>query len=133
MGNKKAKAKKIAIHAELRKESQAFDGYLKYEVSVKNPDGSIEKVPAYGKDLQDALSRVVHDEKVVNLEKKIVKKLPEVAWVIAWILGLSLLVVLTTNYIKNEYTGLWFLAIIAGYAIGTLSISNWFKLRNRLK
>lgn len=133
MGNKKVKAKKIAIHVELRKESQKFDGYLKYEVTVKNPDGSIEKVPAYGKDLQDALSRVVHDERVVNLEKKIVKKLPETAWVVAWFLGLSLLVVLIINYSKSEYTGLWFLAIIAGYAIGTLSISNWFKLRNRLK
>lgn len=133
MKKKKNKVKKIAIHAELRKESQTFDGYLKYEITIKNQDGSIEKVPAYGKDLQDALSRVVHDERVVELEKKIVKKLPETAWVIAWFLGLSLLVVLITNYSKSEYTGLWFLAIIGAYASITLSISNWFTLRNRAK
>jgi len=133
MKKKKNKVKKIAIHAELRKESQTFDGYLKYEVTIKNHDGSIEKVPAYGKDLQDALSRVVHDEMVVELEKKIVKKLPATAWVIAWFLGLSLLAVLTTNYIKSEYVGLWFVAIITGYTSATLSISNWFTLRNRAK
>ena len=58
-----------AVHAELRKESATFNGWLKYEVTIQEEDGSIDKVPAYGKDLQDALGRVVHDEKVLRIEK----------------------------------------------------------------
>ena len=58
-----------AIHAELRKGSIAFDGWLKYEVTIEHPNGKQEKVPAYGKDLQDALSRVAHDKKVEQLTK----------------------------------------------------------------
>ena len=59
--------KRKAIHAELRKESKTFEGWLKYEVTIQEEDGKTSKVPAYGKDLQDALSRVVHDEKVEKL------------------------------------------------------------------
>ena len=55
------KRKAKAIHAELRKESKSFDGWLKYEITIQYPNGKTEQVPAYGKDLQDALSRVAHD------------------------------------------------------------------------
>ena len=75
--------KKKAIHAEYRKTSESFPEWLKYEITILNEDGSTEKVPAYGKDLQDALSRVVHDETV----QKIAKKTSVVSWwgwVIIW-------------------------------------------------
>ena len=75
--------KRKAIHAELRKESQTFDGWLKYEVTIQDKDGSIEKVPAYGRDLQDALSRVVHDEKIEKINKK-VRVVPWWGWASAW-------------------------------------------------
>jgi len=75
--------KRKAIHAQLRKESETFEGWLKYEVTIQNPDGTIEKVPAYGKDLQDALSRVVHDEKVEKINEK-VRVIPIWAWAAAW-------------------------------------------------
>ena len=53
--------KKRAIRAELRKESKTFPGYFKYELDVQFKDGTIKKnIPAYGKDLQDALSRTVY-------------------------------------------------------------------------
>ena len=75
--------KRKAIHAQLRKESKTFEGWLKYEVTIQNPDGTTEKVPAYGKDLQDALSRVVHDEKVEKINQK-VRTIPLWAWATAW-------------------------------------------------
>ena len=75
--------KRKAIHAELRKESQSFDGWLKYEITIQNKDGSVEKVPAYGRDLQDALSRVVHDEKVEKIQKK-VRFVPWWGWAATW-------------------------------------------------
>lgn len=59
-----------AIRAELRKESQTFPGYFKYELDVQEEDGTIIKnVPAYGKDLQDALNRTVRKDKIEKVEK----------------------------------------------------------------
>ena len=75
--------KKKAIHAEYRKTSESFPEWLKYEITILNEDGSTEKVPAYGKDLQDALSRVVHDETVQKITKK-TSVVPWWGWVIIW-------------------------------------------------
>ena len=56
--------KRKAIDVKYRKDSESFPDYLKYEVTVLNEDGTTEVIPAYGKDLQDALSDVVDDEMV---------------------------------------------------------------------
>ena len=62
--------KRKAIKAELRKESKTFPGYYKYELDIQEEDGSITKaVPAYGKDLQDALQRTVKHDKIEKVER----------------------------------------------------------------
>lgn len=126
------KNKRKAINAELRKESKAFDGWMKYEVTVKEEDGSISKIPAYGKDLQDALRRVVHDEKVKTIEDKVINKIPETGWAFAWILGMVLLVVLGYE-IADSFIAYWIIGTVILYSLFTLSISNWFRLRNKAK
>ena len=128
----KKKGKRVAVHAELRKESIKFDGYLKYEITILNEDGSIEKVPAYGKDLQDALSRVVHDERVEQLESRIVNKLPDVGWVVAWFLGFALITSILYYNVQSKYVGFYLIGAIGLYALLTLSITNWFSLRNKI-
>ena len=127
------KQRSKAIHAELRKESKTFEGWLKYEVTIKHPNGDTEQVPAYGKDLQDALSRVVHDQKVTKLEDKFLKKIPETAWVFTWFLGMALTILLIHNNTEHKYAGLWIVGGIAAYTAVSLSINNWFTLRNRDK
>ena len=62
--------KRKVLNVTYRKDSRTFDDWMKYEIEILNEDGSIEKIPAYGKDLQDALSRVVHDAKVEKIEKR---------------------------------------------------------------
>ena len=122
--------KRKAIHAELRKESQTFDGWLKYEVTIQNEDGSTEKVPAYGKDLQDALSRVVHDEKVIKLERR-TKRIPDLVWVALWfgyILGWTLLTYEVSPY--DKFDGLFFVGGIALITGITLWAKTWFRKRN---
>jgi hypothetical protein len=121
--------KRRAINASLRKESQTFDGWLKYEVEIQNPDGTTELVPAYGKDLQDALSRVVHDEKVVKLEKR-AKRIPDVVWAALWfgyILGWTLL---TYEVSTEDFAGLFFVSGIVIVSAATLWAKNWFRKRN---
>jgi len=56
--------KQKVIDVKYRKDSTQFPKWMKYEITLLNEDGSTDKIPAYGKDLQDALSRVVHDKKV---------------------------------------------------------------------
>ena len=129
----KYKNKKVAINAELRKESQTFDGWLKYEVTIKNEDGTLEKVPAYGKDLQDALSRVVHDYRVKVLEEKVIKKVPETGWAVAWFMGQALMTSLIYYNVNYAYVGYYIVGSIVLYALATLSIFNWFTLKNRSK
>jgi len=75
--------KRKAIHAEYRKTSESFPEWLKYEITVLDENGKTEKIPAYGKDLQDALSRVVHDEKVEKIQKT-ARVIPWWGWVLTW-------------------------------------------------
>lgn len=129
----KNKPKSKAIHAELRKESKKFDGWLKYEVTIQHPNGDTEQVPAYGKDLQDALSRVVHDQKVENIEKKFLSKVSETGWVLAWFLGLALSVSLIYHNVETKYAGWWIIGMLLFYTFFSLSINNWFQIRNKDK
>ena len=122
--------KRRAVNASLRKESKTFDGWLKYEVEIQNPDGSIEMVPAYGKDLQDALSRVVHDEKIVKLEKK-ARQIPELVWVALWfgyMLGWTLLTYEVSSY--DKFDGLFFISGLALVSAATIWAKTWFRKRN---
>jgi hypothetical protein len=125
------KVKKKAIHAELRKESKTFDGWLKYEITIQSEDGSVEKVPAYGKDLQDALSRVVHDEKVENI-LPVVKKVPDYVWVILWFIGNGFTIIQILNHQKSlgGWTGLIFIGSILALTTFSLTLANFFRLKN---
>lgn len=121
--------KRKAINASLRKESQTFEGWLKYEVEIQNEDGTTEMVPAYGKDLQDALSRVVHDERVVKLERR-AKRIPDIVWVILWfgyILGWT---ILTYEVSANKFEGIFFVGGIALVTGVTVWAKSWFRRRN---
>jgi len=125
--------RKKAIRVEYRKESESFPEWLKYEVTVLNEDGTTENVPAYGKDLQDALSRVVHDEKVEKITKR-TKRVPDLVWVIMWfgyMFGLVQLTILQSGY--DEFDGLFFIGGMVILTTAILSIKNWLRLRNQDK
>ena len=121
--------KRKAVHASLRKESQTFDGWLKYEVVIQNEDGTEETVPAYGKDLQDALSRVVHDERVEKLEKR-TKRVPDIVWVLLWFGYMLGLVQLTFSYGDGYFNGLFFLGGMVVLTTTVMATKNFFRLRN---
>jgi hypothetical protein len=123
--------KRKAIHAQLRKESEKFEGWLKYEVTIQNPDGTTETIPAYGKDLQDALSRVVHDDRVEKVEER-VKRIPDLVWAILWfgyILGWTMLTYAISPYTKLN--GIFFVCGIGLITLITLLGKSWFRKRNK--
>mgnify|MGYP000153260907 CR=1 FL=1 len=124
--------KSKVINVSYRKDSNTFPDWMKYEVELLNEDGSTTKIPAYGKDLQDALSRVVHDYKVEKIEEK-TKRIPDVVWIVLWfgyIFGWTMMTLQTSS---NEYKGLIFMAGIALITSLTLRAKIWFRLRNKDK
>ena len=125
------KKRQKAIRAELRKESITFDGWLKYEVTIQNEDGTLETVPAYGRDLQDALSRVVHDKKVEKIAPKI-KKIHPGFWAFLWFSALAstTYTVLKHSEKLGDYTGLIYLGTVGILTAFSLIILKWFNLKN---
>lgn len=89
--------KKKAIRVEYRKDSGSFPKWLKYEVTILSEDGTIEKIPAYGKDLQDALSRVVHDERIENIQNK-TNLIPYWTWPLLYFIGMLFISIWTVSY-----------------------------------
>jgi len=76
MGKKKNKKKynferRRAIKCKFIEKSKSSPGYLKYEVTICEKDGTKHKQPAYGIDMQSAISRLVNQERTVKVEKKI--------------------------------------------------------------
>lgn len=125
------KQRKIAIKAEYRKDSEAFPEWLKYEVTILKDDGTTEKVPAYGKDLQDALSRVVHDEKVKKVGET-TKKIPDIVWAVLWF-GYMLGLVNVTYLISGDgkFNGIFFVGGLAVLSLGIWRAESWLRMRNQ--
>jgi hypothetical protein len=122
--------KRKAINASLRKESKSYKGWLKYEVEIMNEDGSVDSIPAYGKDLQDALSRVVHDEKVQRIETK-TKRIPELIWAILWFGYVAGWTILTFEISPDpDKRAAFLLTGLVLITISTLFLINWFRRRN---
>ena len=123
--------KQKVINVTYRKDSKTFPDWLKYEVELLNEDGSTSKIPAYGKDLQDALSRVVHDQKVEKIEKQ-TKRIPDLVWIILWfgyMLGWTMLTYEVSPY--DQFDGLFFISGIALITGVTVWAKAWFRKRNR--
>ena len=118
------------LNVTYRKDSRTFDDWMKYEIEILNEDGSIEKIPAYGKDLQDALSRVVHDERVEKIEKK-TKRIPDIVWVVLWFgYVLALADYSMSMWESNAIKSLVFLSGITFITGLTLWAKAWFRQRN---
>ncbi len=72
MKKKKTKYdRRRAVNCKLIRKSKSNKGYCKYEVTVSEKDGTYHKEPAYGRDMQDAISRLLWRERTHKIERKI--------------------------------------------------------------
>jgi len=62
-----------AIKCEILKKSSSHKDYCKYKITICELDGTVHSEVAYGKDMQDALSRLINTERTVKVEKKMEK------------------------------------------------------------
>ena len=123
--------KQKVINAEYRKDSNTFPEWMKYEVTILNEDGTTQKIPAYGKDLQDALSRVVHDKRVKQVEKR-TKRIPDLVWIVLWFgYVLALADYSMTMWQSNGVKSIVFLSGLTFITGVTIWAKTWFRERNR--
>ena len=123
--------KQKVINAEYRKDSNTFPEWMKYEVTILNEDGTTQKIPAYGKDLQDALSRVVHDKRVKQVEKR-TKRIPDLVWIVLWFgYVLALADYSMTMWQDNGVKSIVFLSGLTFITGVTVWAKTWFRERNR--
>ena len=55
-----------ALECKLVEKSKNNPGYLKYMVTIGEKNGTKHTEPVYGKDMQDALSRLINKETIVS-------------------------------------------------------------------
>ena len=65
--------KRRAIECKMERKSASNPGYFKYNITIREKNGAIHTEPAYGKDMQDALSRLINTERTIKIEKKMEK------------------------------------------------------------
>jgi len=81
-GLKKTYDRRRALDCRLIERSKSHKGYCKYMITISEKDGTVHKQPAYGKDMQDALSRLMHRERFVRVEQSLGTGWPFIAWMI---------------------------------------------------
>ena len=64
------KERRRAVHCEMLEASKTSPGYFKYQITIREKDGSEHIVPAYGKDMQDAIERLLWNERVDSITEK---------------------------------------------------------------
>jgi len=123
--------KQKVIDVKYRKDSKTFPEWLKYEVTILNEDGTENKIPAYGKDLQDALSRVVHDTKVEKVQRR-TKRIPNMVWAALWFGYITALWFYSIT-LSNPYTAISFSIGMVAITLTVGYISTWFRKRNTIQ
>ena len=107
-----------AIDCKFVEKSKTSPGYLKYEVTICEKDGTIHKQPAYGIDMQSAIARLVNQERTVKVEKQLYNNPFAVflLWiaVMGWPVGVGL-VSSSPHMLLYSFAGIALLTILAAF------------------
>ena len=78
------------------RKSNKHPEYFRYDVTVGEVDGTITKHPVYGKDMQDAITRLLYKERTIKIEKKLERN--PFLFFIAWMAAMAVPVILTDTH-----------------------------------
>ena len=107
-----------ALECKLVEKSKSNPGYLKYMVTIGEKDGTKHTQPAYGKDMQDALSRLINKERTVKGERKLESN--------TGLIFLIWLLVMGTPAFFVEHHTPWFLLYTFGSLILLMLVAAWW-------
>lgn len=82
--SKGTKSRRMAIRAEWQRDSESAPGFNKYFITIRELDGTENKVPAYGRDMQDALSRLVKTERTEKLVET-TERIPDYVYILLFL------------------------------------------------
>tara|TARA_B110000977_G_scaffold177882_1_gene234861 strand:- start:367 stop:765 length:399 start_codon:yes stop_codon:yes gene_type:complete len=113
-----------ALECKFVEKSKKNPGYLKYTVTIGEKDGTKHTQPVYGKDMQDALSRLIKKE----LTKKVENKL-ETSTGFVFVVWVTLML-LPAMFVNAQPP--WFLAYVFGsIALLTVVAIAWYNHVNK--
>ena len=107
-----------ALECKFIEKSKNNPGYLKYLVTIGEKDGTKHTQPAYGKDMQDALSRLINKERTVKVERKLESN--------TGLIFLIWLLVMGTPAFFVEHHTPWFLLYTFGSLISLMLVAAWW-------
>jgi len=100
----------------LVRKSRSNKGYFRYDVTIGERDGKITRMPAYGKDMQDALQRLLWKQRTMKAEKRF-----GMGWVfIAWAITMG-----WPYFIMDDATPLFLLCSMGSVMLMMFTIA-WF-------
>jgi len=117
--------KRKAIDCKLIEASKTSPGYYKYQVTIQEKDGSTHTQPAYGKDMQDAISRLIWNERVKTISTS--RKIDSMIFVV-WTLVLVVPAVVSQVYNSPEFS---IVGMVSLATVGTVLyyFSKWLSKR----
>jgi len=107
-----------ALECKFVEKSKNNPGYLKYMVTIGEKDGTKHTQPAYGKDMQDALSRLINKERTVKVERKLESNTGLIFLV--WLLCMG-----TPAFFVEHHTP-WFLVYTMGSIFVLMMVAIWW-------
>ena len=110
--------KRRALFCKLVSRSDSHRGYYKYLVTVGEKDGTINKHPVYGKDMQDAINRLIHKERTAKVEEKLETN--------TGLIFLVWLIVMVTPAFLTDYDSPWFLLYVFGSVVVLSIVAVWW-------
>tara|TARA_R100000734_G_C3306821_1_gene97320 strand:+ start:849 stop:1220 length:372 start_codon:yes stop_codon:yes gene_type:complete len=113
-----------AIKCEILKKSSSHKDYCKYKITICELDGTVHSEVAYGKDMQDALSRLINTERTVKVEKKIESNVLWILLIWAAIMGWPTLI---TDGGSPMYILYMFISVITMFGLAGL----WYNYINK--
>ena len=108
-----------AIECKFVEKSKTSPGYLKYEITICEKDGTVHKKPAYGVDMQSAIARLVNQERTAIVEKKVINN--SFIFFLIWMSIMALPVVIHGDI---TYTP-WFILYMFGSFTAMFLFAGW--------
>ena len=114
-------SRRRALECKFVEKSKKNPGYLKYEVTIGEKDGTVHTEPVYGVDMQDALSRLINTERTVKIEKKLERN--PLLFFLVWMAVMAIPVLINGDM---TYTP-WFVVYMFISFTALFAITGWWQ------
>ena len=116
MKKKSKYLRRRAVDCKIIRKSRSNPGYFKYMVTVAEMDGTTSQHPVYGKDMQNALSRLMNQQRTEVIENKMTRN-PFIFFII-WLTFMTAPMVITGHEPNQWYVAYMFIGMAIFISVG---------------